>query len=34
VFLFNCEGAYPPPRAPPCRGDRWHLRKGLWCLFS
>ena len=19
VFLFECEGSYPPPRAPPCR---------------
>ena len=30
VFLFYCEGSYPPPRAPPCKGDSCYPRKGLW----
>ncbi len=31
--LFNCEGSYPPPRAPPCRlGSFSTCKRGL--LFS
>ena len=25
--LFNCEGSYPPPRAPPCKLAGMHIER-------